>query len=196
MSKFVYFIVLGGLALAAIVAVNVGIVSAGEETRSVQFSVLAEDQANYGVDKDFGTIPAVSADIITDKIRDMDSVSSIPTIKYTTLPAETSDTDNDEGQSVNQRNNHNKNKQDNDGKGNSNQQRGGNENKEKNSNSNQNNNNPNNGNETNPASEVSVDNPSNNTTEPEDVITGGAETSTPKENKSDKNNEKKSNKTK
>lgn len=192
MSKFVYFIILGGLALAAIAVVNVGVISASEGTRSVQFSVLAEDQANYGVDENFGTIPAVSADIITDKIRDMDSVSSIPTIKYTTLPAEASETDStDEAQSVNQRKN--KNKQDNNGKGNSNQQGGGNENKEKNSNTNQNNNN---GNETNPASEVSVDNPSSNTTEPEDVINSGAETSTPKENKSDKNNEKKSNKTK
>jgi outer membrane biosynthesis protein TonB len=81
MSKFVYFIVLGGLALAAIAAVNVGVVSAGEETRSVQFSVLAEDQANYGVDENFGTIPAVSADIIEDKVHD----SSVPIFTYTTL---------------------------------------------------------------------------------------------------------------
>jgi outer membrane biosynthesis protein TonB len=81
MSKFIYFIILGGLALAAIAAVNVGVVSAGEETRSVQFSVLAEDQANYGVDENFGTIPAVSADIIEDKVHD----SSVPIFTYTTL---------------------------------------------------------------------------------------------------------------
>jgi hypothetical protein len=81
MSKFVYFIILGGLALAAIAVVNVGVISAGEGTRSVQFSVLAEDQANYGVDENFGTIPAVSADIIEDKVHD----SSVPIFTYTPL---------------------------------------------------------------------------------------------------------------
>jgi len=88
MSKFVYFIILGGLALVAIAVVNVGIVSAGGEIRSVQFSVLADDQANYGVDVNFGTIPAVSPDIIKDKVHDIQSESSVPIIEYTTLPGE------------------------------------------------------------------------------------------------------------
>ena len=104
MSKFVYFIILGGLALAAIAVVNVSVISAGEGARSVQFSVLAEDQANYGVDENFGTIPAVSADIIEDKVHD----SSVPIFTYTPLikddpEAGTRSEDEDEAEVYNNR---------------------------------------------------------------------------------------------
>lgn len=113
MSKFVYSIIVGGLALAAILAVNFRIANAGEEIKTVQFSVLADDQANYGVDENYGTIPVVSASIIEDKMNDLESASSIPTIKYTTLPAETSEAasqENDEAQAAQKIKNQNKNR--------------------------------------------------------------------------------------
>lgn len=87
MSKIVSFIILSGVALAVIVAVNINTGSAREEIRFVQFSVLAEDQADYGVDKGL-SIPAISAAIIEDKVHDLESTSSIPIIKYTSLPVE------------------------------------------------------------------------------------------------------------
>jgi len=92
MSKTVSFIILSGVALAAIVAVNINTGSAREGIRFVQFSVLAEDQADYGVDKGL-SIPAISAAIIEDRVHDLESTSSIPVIKYTSLPVEDQDSD-------------------------------------------------------------------------------------------------------
>jgi hypothetical protein len=90
MSKTVSFIILSGVALAAIVAVTINTASAREEIRFVQFSVLAEDQADYGVDEGL-SIPAISAAIIEDRVHDLESTSSIPVIKYTSLPVEDQD---------------------------------------------------------------------------------------------------------
>jgi hypothetical protein len=90
MSRILSFTILGGLLIAAIAAINIGGVNAGEETKFVQFSVLAQGHADYGADEAL-SIPAVSAAIIQDKIEDLGPTSSIPVIKYTGLPAEASD---------------------------------------------------------------------------------------------------------
>ncbi len=86
MPKIVYFTVLSILVFAAVTAVNIIGVNAHEETRFVPVSVLAEDQANYGVDENVNTIPAISPAIIEDKVHDITLPESVKTIKYTTLP--------------------------------------------------------------------------------------------------------------
>lgn len=86
MSKILTLLILGGVVLAAVGWINIGSVSAREETKFVQVSVLAEDQANYSVDENSATIPAVSAAIIEDKVHDLQMSANIPTIRYTTLP--------------------------------------------------------------------------------------------------------------
>ena len=141
MPKIVSLIILGGLVIAALAAFNINGVNARAETKFVQFSVLAEDRANYGVDENSSLIPAVSVDIIKDKVHDLGSASTIPIIKYTSLPAKTPKTarhDNDESQTVNESEPH-----ENNGKGNSvNNGNGGsnqNQNNNGNSGSNQNN---------------------------------------------------------
>jgi len=99
MSKIVYFIILGALILAAVAAVNVNDVAAREETRFVQISVLAEDQADYGVDEIL-SIPAVSAEIIEDKVHDIQQDSSVPVITYTSLPKKDPKPDTQSGEEV------------------------------------------------------------------------------------------------
>ncbi len=109
MSKIVSFIILSGLVLAAVVAFNVGSVNAREETKFVQFSVLAKDQANYGVDENPSTIPAVSPGIIEEKVKDTGFESNLPIIRYTSLPAanpEVTHQDNDNTQSVDEKEAH------------------------------------------------------------------------------------------
>lgn len=86
MSKVVSFIILGGLVLAAAATVNFIGVDARQETKFVPISVLAKNQANYGVDEGLGTIPAVSIDILEDKVHDLQQKSSVPIIRYTSLP--------------------------------------------------------------------------------------------------------------
>ncbi len=86
MPKIVYFIILSVLVFAIVIAINIGDVSARAAIKFVPVSVLAEDQANYGVDKNVNTIPAVSPEIIEDKVHDITLPGSVTTIKYTTLP--------------------------------------------------------------------------------------------------------------
>lgn len=87
MSKIVYFTVLSLILLAALTAINIHGVNASEATKFVPVPVLAQDQADYGVDENARPIPAISPGIIEDKIQDMNSVSeTVKTIEYTTLP--------------------------------------------------------------------------------------------------------------
>jgi hypothetical protein len=90
MAKIVSFIVLAGLVLAAVAAVNTSAVNAREETRFVPISVLAEGQANYGLDENL-TIPAISPAIIEDKVHDTLSESLVPTFTYSPLPEDNSE---------------------------------------------------------------------------------------------------------
>lgn len=87
MLKILSYIILGGLVIAAIAAINVSGVNASEEIKFIQFSVLAQGRADYGADQDL-SIPAVSAAIVEDKLNDLEPTSAIPVIKYTWLPAE------------------------------------------------------------------------------------------------------------
>lgn len=104
MPKIVTFIIVVGLVFAALAAFNISSVNAREEMKFIRFSVLAEDRANYGVDKNSSTIPAVSVDIIEDKLHDSGLTSTIPIIKYTYLPSQTpkSTHHDSESQTVNQ----------------------------------------------------------------------------------------------
>jgi hypothetical protein len=87
MSKILSYLILGGLVIAAIAAINVNDANASEEINFVQFSVLAQGRADYGADQNL-SIPAVSAAIVEDKLNDLEPTSAIPVIKYTGLPAE------------------------------------------------------------------------------------------------------------
>ena len=87
MSKVVSLSILVGLMLSAVAVINVNGANARQQTDFIQISVLAENQANYGVDENLGIIPAVSIEIIEDKIHDSQGKSVIPVITYTSLPA-------------------------------------------------------------------------------------------------------------
>lgn len=141
MSKIIYFLLLGGLLIAAVAAININSVNADDDDKFIPISVLSKKQANYGVDTNLVTIPAVSADILEDKVRDTQGESSVQIIRYTSLPVENQGTaDQDNAQSADQGEPHNN--QGSNGNGNSNQ----NMNNNGNGNSNQNTNNNGNGN--------------------------------------------------
>lgn len=125
MPKIVYVMILGGLALGVAVAVNFHNFNTHEETRFIQISVLAENHANYGVDENLGTVPAVSIEILEDKFHD--AQSSVPIIRYTSLPAKKQKSEgqgNDYVQPADKGKVHDN--HGNNGNGNSNQQGGGN----------------------------------------------------------------------
>lgn len=127
MPKIVYVMILGGLALGVAVAVNFHNFDTHEETRFIQISVLAENHANYGVDENLGTVPAVSIEILEDKFHD--AQSSVPIIRYTSLPAKKQKSEgqgNDYVQPADKGKVHDN--HGNNGNGNSNQQGGGNPN--------------------------------------------------------------------
>jgi hypothetical protein len=90
MSKIGYLIILCGAALAILTVVNIGDANVQQETKFMQVSVLALDQADYGIDENVSTIPAVSPAIIEDKIHDLTPPGSVKIIRYTTLPIENS----------------------------------------------------------------------------------------------------------
>jgi hypothetical protein len=123
MPKITYFTMLSVIVLAAVTAINLHAVNASEEAKFVQVSVLAHDQADYGVDENTRLIPAISPEIIEDKVEDLQSVSeTVKTIKYTTLPVQNSEaTGEDNNSSQNTNNSQNKKDHDNNGNGSGNQ---------------------------------------------------------------------------
>jgi hypothetical protein len=88
MSKLFSFMIGGGLILGAIAAVSIYNVDAHQHAGFIQISVLAKNQANYGIDQGQMVIPAVSMSIIEDKVRDIQGSASVPVIRYTSLPAQ------------------------------------------------------------------------------------------------------------
>ena len=103
MSRVVPFTILGGLVIAVVTAINVGGVNAYEDTKFIPVSVLSIKQANYASDTNLIAIPAVSADILEDKVRDTEMQSSVPIIRYTSLPVEKNKSiDEDDAQSADQ----------------------------------------------------------------------------------------------
>ncbi len=90
MPKIVYLTILSVFVFALVTVINISGVRARAATKFVPVSVIAEDQANYGVDKNVNTIPAVSPEIIEDKVHDITLPGSVTTIKYTTLPPKNS----------------------------------------------------------------------------------------------------------
>jgi hypothetical protein len=86
MSKIVFLMIAAGLAAVAIAAIHINDVNARQQTEFIQVSVLAEHQADYGVDEQVIAIPVVSVDIIEDAARDFQSQSPVRVITYTALP--------------------------------------------------------------------------------------------------------------
>lgn len=87
MFRTVSYILAGGIILSAIAAV-IHITDTGARTQAefIQISVLAQSQANYGVDEHAMTIPAVSMEIIEDAVHDAQADSPIRVITYISLP--------------------------------------------------------------------------------------------------------------
>ena len=91
MSRIFLFTILGGLVIAVITAITIRDVNAREDTKFIPVSVLSKKQANYGTDENPVSVPAISVDILEDKIHDTEWQSSVPIIRYTSLPAANND---------------------------------------------------------------------------------------------------------
>jgi hypothetical protein len=86
MSKIIFLVIVAGLAVVVITAINTNVVNARQQIEFIQISVLAEHQADYGVKEQVIAIPAVSVDIIEDAAQDFQAQSSVRVITYTSLP--------------------------------------------------------------------------------------------------------------
>jgi len=86
MSKIVFLIIIAGLVVIVLAAINIDDVNAGQQPEFIQVSVLAEHRADYSVDEQAVPIPAVSIEIIEDAARDFQTQSSVRIITYTSLP--------------------------------------------------------------------------------------------------------------
>jgi len=80
MSKLAVQITIPGILIAVTATINFLGVHPSKGAEILQISVRAQSQANYAVDTDIGTIPAISNDIIDDKINDQSSNGSNPLI--------------------------------------------------------------------------------------------------------------------
>ncbi|MDP1716333.1 MAG: hypothetical protein Q8L41_16475, partial [Anaerolineales bacterium] len=90
MSKLTVQIIIIGIVIAVAATLNIRGVQASEGAEILQISVRAQSEANYNVDTDLGTIPAISIDIVEDKINDQSSDGSIPPLA--SLPTTTAPT--------------------------------------------------------------------------------------------------------
>ena len=91
MSKLTFQIIIIGIVIAVAATLNIRAVQASERAVILQISVRAQSSANYDVDTDFGTIPAISIDIVEDKINDQSSDGSNPplaSLPITTAPTQ------------------------------------------------------------------------------------------------------------
>jgi minor extracellular serine protease Vpr len=86
LSKFLPQFAVASIAIAAIVIINTGGVQASGGAEILPISVLAQSKSNYGVDSGLVSVPAVSMDIIEDKIQD-EMGSSSPNRLVTYPPA-------------------------------------------------------------------------------------------------------------
>ena len=80
MSKLAAQIIIVGILIAAAATINIIGVDASQGAEILQISVRAQSNANYNVDTDFGTIPAISIDIVDDTINDQSSNGSKPLV--------------------------------------------------------------------------------------------------------------------
>ncbi len=80
MSKLAVQIAIVGILIAVAATINITGVHASEGAEILQISVRAQSRANYAVDTDLGTIPAISIDIVEDKINDQASARSNPLV--------------------------------------------------------------------------------------------------------------------
>ncbi len=92
MLKFLPQFAVASIAIAAIVIINTGGVQASGGAEILPISVLAQGKSDYGVDSGLVDVPAVSMDIIEDKIQDEMGSSSphrlvtYPPANLVTLP--------------------------------------------------------------------------------------------------------------
>lgn len=96
MSRITFLIILAGLAVVAVAAIHINNVNAGQQAEFIQVSVLAKNQADYGVDEQVIAIPAVSVEIIENAAQDFQTQSSVRIITYTSLPTKEPKPDRDE----------------------------------------------------------------------------------------------------
>jgi hypothetical protein len=73
MPKPTFYIIIFVIAVAAVAMFNIRGEQASKEIEILQISVHAQSQANYSVDTNLGIIPAISINIVTDKIHDQSS---------------------------------------------------------------------------------------------------------------------------
>lgn len=100
MSRIVLLIIVAGLVILAAAAININSVDARQEAEFIQVSVLAEHQADYGVNEQAIAIPAVSAEIIADAAQDSQTQSSVQIITYTSLPTKEPKRDSAENEDI------------------------------------------------------------------------------------------------
>lgn len=86
MFRIILLMIVAGLATLAAAAIKINSVDAYEQPEFLQISVLAEHEADYGVNEQVIAIPAVSVEIIADAAQDFQAQSSVQTITYTSIP--------------------------------------------------------------------------------------------------------------
>ena len=86
MSKIIFLMIIAGLVVVALAAININDVNARQQSEFIQISVLAENHADYGIDEKVVAIPAVSMKIIEAAAQDFQTQSSVRIITYTSLP--------------------------------------------------------------------------------------------------------------
>jgi len=78
MQKALPYIAIAGIVIAVIVIFNTSDVQASSKAVILPISVLAQSTTNYGIDSSFSAIPAISMNLIEDKIKDDAGKSARP----------------------------------------------------------------------------------------------------------------------
>jgi hypothetical protein len=95
MSKIIFLMIIAGLVVVALAALNINDVNAHQQSEFIQISVLAENHADYGVNEKVVAIPAVSVKIIEAAAQDFQTQSSVRIITYTSLPTKEPKSENE-----------------------------------------------------------------------------------------------------
>ena len=80
LPKLTVQIIIVGIVIVVAATINITGVQARQGAKILQISVRPQGKANYHVDTDLSTIPAISIDIVADKINDQSSAGSNPLV--------------------------------------------------------------------------------------------------------------------
>ena len=80
MPKLTVQIIVVGIVIAVAATINITGVQARQGAEILQISVRPQGKASYQVDTDLSIIPAVSIDIVADKIKDQSNAGSNPLV--------------------------------------------------------------------------------------------------------------------